>query len=300
MKMFRFRDAGLLCIAASVVLALLMLSVNSHASDVRKLWQSRDQFVALERPDSTPGSSTPSNDHPVEISSDRLTAILASVELQSPDNKAAERLFTKQSLEALVPEMMQGFRKATPGEDVTFAVIGLHSSLFGFAKSPKVTTGRAFYKGGQLNLIIGFAQQDFNEREDRRLSPFIPGNRQTAMAGEWTLLPQPGRNGFALIRKDWVAFSDEWRAFEVQTPVADKNIPAVQAAPVQQVKPQTPPPAGQSAPPAVQSGPDQPAVRYQDSRRPAERLTTLNELKEKGLISEEEYRSKRLEILNGL
>jgi hypothetical protein len=41
-------------------------------------------------------------------------------------------------------------------------------------------------------------------------------------------------------------------------------------------------------------------VRSTDTRKLAERLTTLNELKEKGLISEEEYRGKRLDILNGL
>jgi hypothetical protein len=40
--------------------------------------------------------------------------------------------------------------------------------------------------------------------------------------------------------------------------------------------------------------------RNLDTRSPADRLNTLNELKDKGLISVEEYREKRLEILNGL
>ena len=232
--------------------------------------------MALERQDSNPGGTLISNDHPVEISPDRLTAYLASIELQSPDSKKPEQLFTLQSLEVLVPEMLQGFKKAAPGEDVTFATIGLHRSLLGFAKSPRVTTGRAFYKGGRLNVIIGYAQRDFNEREDRRLSPFIPGNRQKPLEGEWSLLPQPGQNGFALVRKDWVTFSDEWRVSVPQKPAAEQNVPLVQTAPARPVK------------------------QNNDTRKPAERLTTLNELKEKGLISEEEYRSKRLEILNSL
>jgi hypothetical protein len=43
-----------------------------------------------------------------------------------------------------------------------------------------------------------------------------------------------------------------------------------------------------------------PEKRISDVRSPAERLSTLKELKDKGLISDEEYRGKRLEILNGL
>jgi hypothetical protein len=276
MKTFSFRDANWIYCVVSALLVFVMLSSNSDASDVRQLWQSRDQFVALERQDSTQGVTVISNDHPVEISPDRLTAFLASIELQSPDSKTAEQLITKQSLEVLVPEMVQGFRKAAHGEDVTFAIIGLHKSLLGFAKSPKVTTGRAFYKEGRLNVIFGLAQKDVNEREDRRLSPFTPGNRRKPLEGDWTLLPQPGQSGFTLVRKDWVVFSDEWRASSVRIPVVEQNAPSVQTT---------------SAKPKKSDN---------DTRKPAERLTTLNELKEKGLISEGEYRSKRLEILNGL
>jgi hypothetical protein len=227
--------------------------------------------VALERQDSSVGGT---NDHPVEISPDRLTAILASIEFHSADSDRPEKLITKQSLELFVPEIVKGFSKATSGEDVTFALIGLHTSMLGFGKSPKVTTGRAFYKDGRLNIIFGLVQKDVNEREDRRLAPFTPGSRQKTAEGEWTLLPQPGQSGFTLVRKDWVAFSDEWRESAAQIPVSVQN--------------------------SIQASPAQPVKLNNDTRNPAERLTTLNELKAKGLVSEEEYRSKRLEILKGL
>ncbi|MBI5484752.1 MAG: SHOCT domain-containing protein [Deltaproteobacteria bacterium] len=278
MKTFHVRDAGRLSSVFVVLVVLLVFSSISAAADVRMLWQSRDQFVALERQDSPAGVAAILNDHPVEIPPDRLTAMLASITLQLPDNKTPEQLITTQSLEVLVPELLAGFKKASPGEDVTFAVIGLHRSLYGFAKSPKVTTGRAFYKGGSLNLIIGFAQKDFNEREDRRLSPFIPGSRQKPLEGEWQLLPQPGQNDFRLTRKDWVSFGDKWQPAVAKTPTVEKISPAVQNGPAQ----------------------PQPVKPGKDLRKPAERLTTLNELKEKGLISEEEFRSKRSEILNGI
>jgi len=276
MKRFHCRGANWLCSAASGLLIFLMLFSTAHASEVRYLWQSRDQFVALERQNSTRDEAAISNDHPVEISPDRLTAILASIEVRTEDGGKPEQLISSQSLEVLVPQMVQGFRQAVPGEDVTFAIIGLHKALHGFAKSPKVTTGRAFYKGGRLNIIFGLVRKDFNEREDRRLSPFTPGNRQKASSGEWTLLTQTGQNGFSLPRKDWVTFSDQWQTPAVQPPVAEQKAPQPQAAPAQTEK------------------------GNNDMRRPADRLTTLNELKDKGLISEEEYRTKRLEILNGI
>jgi hypothetical protein len=265
MKMFHCSGANWFCSTASGLLVFLMLSSTAHTSDVRHLWQSRDQFVALERQDSSRDGAAISNDHPVEISPDRLTAILASIEVRTEDGGKPEQLLTNQSLEVLVPQMVQGFRRAAPGEDVTFAIIGLHKTLHGFAKNPKVTTGRAFYKGGRLNIIFGLVQKDFNEREDRRLSPFTPGSRQKASAGEWTLLTDT-----PLVRRDWVAFGAEWQAPVVPATVVEK------------------------------AAPGQPVKRHDDVRKPTERLTTLNELKAKGLITEEEYRTKRLEILNGI
>ncbi|MBK5275758.1 MAG: SHOCT domain-containing protein [Desulfuromonadales bacterium] len=277
MKMFRCSDADRLCSVVAAVLVLLMLSATCHASDVRRLWQSRDQFVALQRQDSSLGGAAILNDHPYEISPDRLTAILASIEVRSADGDKPEQLITNQSLEVLVPHMVQGFRQAAPGEDVTFAIIGLYKALHGFTKSPKVTTGRAFYKGGRLNIIFGLVQKDVNEREDRRLSPFTPGSRQKAVEGEWTLLPQSGQSGSNLVRKDWMIFSDEWLAPVAQLPVTDKDVP-----------------------PSVEAAPVQSGKQVIDTRKPVDRLTTLNELKEKGLITEEEYRGKRLEIMNKL
>jgi len=167
---------------------------------------------------------------------------------------------------------VEGLRKAARDEDVTFAIIGLHKSAIGLAKSPKVTTGRLFYQGGRFNIIFGLVQNDFNERADRRLSPFTPGSRQKVAEGEWTLLPHTGQSGYKQVRRDWVTFSEEWQTPVVQTPVAVKNIPSTKSAPAQN----------------------------KDTHTPAERLITLKELQEKGLISEEEYKTKRLEILNGL
>jgi len=276
MKLSRHRDAAWICSAASGLLLLLMLSVTAHAADVRYLWQSRDQFVALESQDTPSTGTAQPNDHPADLTLDRISAILTSLDVRGTDGSKPEPLLTSPAVEALTPFLLQGLLQATPGEDVTFAVIGLHSALYGLAKSPKVTTGRVFYKAGRLNIIVGLVQQEVRDRDDRRLFPFTPGSRQKAAQGEWKLLPQSDQNGFAQIRKDWVTFGDQWQPAVARQPAV--------------------------APPAqsLQTAPARPDKPVSDTRRPADRLTTLNELKDKGLISAEEYRSKRLEILNGL
>jgi len=265
MKMFRRSVVSWLCCVVSGLLVLLLISSTSPAADVHYLWQSRDQFVALERQDAASAGPVQPNDHPVELTLDRLTAILASIDMRATDGGKPEPLFTRPALQVLAPQLQQGLHQAAPGEDVTFAVIGLHDTLYGLAKSPKVTTGRVFYKAGRLNIIVGLVQQDVNDRDDRRLSPFTPGSRQKASAGEWTLL-----TATPLVRRDWMAFGEEWQAPVMPSTVVEKPAPG------------------------------QPVKRHEDARKPAERLTILNELREKGLISEDEYRAKRLEILNGL
>jgi hypothetical protein len=271
MKMFNCRDANWLYSVAYALLVLLMLSSTSRASDIQYLWQSRDQFVALERQDTVSTGLAQPNDHPAELSLDRLTAILTSIDIRPAGGAKPEPLLTRPAVEALTPYLRQALQQASPNQDVTFAVIGLYSALSGLTKSPKVTTGRVFYKAGRLNIIVGLVQQEVRDRDDRRLFPFTPGSRQKPSSGEWTLLTNT-----PLVRSDWMAFGEEWQSPVAPAAAVEQRLPATQTAPVP------------------------PEKRNSDTRSPADRLTTLNELKNKGLISEEEYRSKRLEIMNGL
>jgi len=242
------------------------------AAERHVLWQSRDQFVALEPQDAeSTGPATP-NEHPATVTDMQLATLLAALQFQSTKSAAPEPLFTRKTLEALIPHLILGVRKAAPGEDITFAVIGLHDALYGLTKEPRVTTGRLFVKNGRLNLIIGLAQQDVNEREDRRLAPFTPGSRGAAAAGEWLLQVPTDPTGYTMVRRDWVTVATNWQPL----PSAD-----------------SPPPAPSNQAPAVPN-------QREQSRSPAERLTTLKELKDKGLISEEEYRGKRQKILDEL
>jgi len=271
MRTLHFRDHNRLCAVFFALVITVVLVSTSHASKEKYFWKSNDQFVALEHQDSFATGPAEPNDHPVKLTRDRIAAILAAISINATDSGNPEPLFTKETVQTIAPHILQGLENASPTEDVTFAVIGHHDALYGLAKSPQVTTGRIFYQAGRLNIIIGLTRQEVRERDDRRLFPFTPGSRQKALKGEWKILPQPDQKGYSLNRKDWVAFSDEWR-----TPVAEQILPATPSAPAQ------------------------PAMRSNDTRTPTERLSTLKELSEKGLISAEEYQKKRAQILDGL
>ena len=253
--------------AAVAVLMICAASNAVYAADARRtIWQSRDQFVAVERQDPAGDTPADANDHPQELSLDRLATILSSIKVSTAESQKPGSLFTTAAVQVLAPHLQNGLRQASSGEDVVFAVIGLHDALYGLARSPRVTTGRIFFKDGKLNLIVGLVQQEVNDRDDRRLSPFTPGSRQKASPGEWTLLTDT-----PLVRRDWMAFGEEWQTPDLPATVVEKKDAA-----------------------------RQPVKRHEDIRKPAERLVTLNELKENGLVTEDEYRAKRLEILNGI
>lgn len=252
---------------AIILISSSILPATGHAAERQMLWQSREQFVALEPRDNTLTAPAEQNGHPAILTSNHLTTLLAAVQFTAGRNATAEPLFTGQALETLTPQLVLGLQKAAPGEDLTFAIISLHKALLGLAKEPRVTTGRLFIRDGRLNLIVGLAQRDVNEREDRRLAPFTPGSRQTPASGEWTLQLPADAADATLSRRDWITIPTSWKpvtAATSSTPATTKGAPA---------------------------GP---------GKSPAERLLILKELLEKGLIDQHEYQNKRQEILQAL
>jgi hypothetical protein len=174
-------------------------------------------------------------------------------------------------------------------------------------------------------------------KEDRRLFPFLPGSRAGSVGiQDGTILPKPGGEIFAKNRQDWVAFqlnSGEGQSIaqtdqepETETPpVTRGNTGTLSPAPQELASTPAPkytaPPAEQRyTPPATTprytAAPQFTGGSVRDNRtnaqggyqatQPAakkgieERLTILNNLRNKRLITEEEYRQKRMDILSEL
>lgn len=264
-----------------------MLTGCAHlgGKDVRSLWRSNDQYVAIEKQDRQSGSMPAPNSHPANVSAERLSSILASIEVRMPNKNKTQPLFNPTGNSLLSEKISQGLTAAAPGEDVTFAYIGNYPvlAMMAMLKEDQVTSARVFVQDGKINIIFGKLREKVNEKEDRRLNPYLPGSREMVMPQEMLLVEKPGGESFTRKRPDWLVFS--------LTPPAVLVIPTEEPVPEEQA-------------PAV-TAPGAPAVRRATPAQPVkksveERLTILKGLKDKGLITEEEFKAKRQDILNDL
>lgn len=283
----RRRGAALLLLLPAIAVLLLLSPGTSPAREGKTIWQSRDQFVAIEKQD---GEGTAANDHPAKLSAEQLRSMLESMEITETGKNKVLPVFNEPEREILVEMLREGLSLAGPKEDVTFAVIGQFPTLFGLARERKVTTGRVFYRGGELNIIFGMVHRDFRDNEDRRLAPFVPGSRTRPAEPGGRISASVGEPGSTMKRGDWIVFSPASIGSSPGTP-GESAAPAMKPEPSERRPPVTDTTRKQESKPAKQD---------KQGRTVEERLMLLNDLRNKKLITEEEYRTKRLEILNEL
>lgn len=263
-------------------------SVKAGGADAgpgKTVWKVREQFVEVVPQERGGNAPVAANEHPPEVSSGEIRRLLASAAVTMPGAEAPVPLFSEQALKVLEEAGVKALRQAGPDEDVIFAVFGYYSALEGFLKETRVTTGRMFYQDGRLNLILGIVHRDVMDNEDRRLNPFVPGSRLKPSAIEGRITAAAGGLPFATKRPDWLVFSpyrDAPPVAEAVQPLPEPAAPAVAPpAPIRDTTKKAERPAGQP-------------------RSLEERLIILNGLKSKGLITDDEYRQKKLQLLDEL
>lgn len=224
-----------------------------------------DEFSSMRLVAKEPGA--PDNQHPATLDAAALLARLGAVEVLSRGR--TQRLFEPTELQALVPVLVQALDAARRGEDVVLLSTARRDGLLG---APRAITARLFVQGDALQFIVHDARFEFVEAYRRtHVNPrFEFGSR--GHAGVDTLRDDAATS----VRADWLAWP--MNALVAPPPAArPANTPASPPAPAQ---------AGRAAP-AEPDGIEQ-------------RLITLERLRQKGLISEDEYRQKRREILQQL
>ncbi len=283
--------------SAIAVVALVMLIFGATATYAAELprgatfvWASGDEFVALVPQDEMGGAAPPRNAHPATMQPAELAAALSNVMVEQDgkrhpllDHKAASRI---------APQLAKAFARATTQQDVAFAAITeVKAALFG--ASEVSLAARAFWLDGRLQLIVAdlhtssiapeFYRSPLGERKiDRRTHPHNIGKRAREtqypgarfVPGAGIELAAPGGNR----RNDWLSID-----LAAQSPLA-KDLARTGTTDVAPVVPRSAPPAQRSA----------------ASRTMEERLLTLQQLRARDLISEEEYRRKREKILDEL
>lgn len=277
--------AALLACAASVAFAQSpsgraerFLPDSSADRVVSTVYADTHEYVRIERAE--PGAA-PSL-HPAVVSSEQLRAALSPLRNAAKD----EELFSEDELKTLAPALAKALATAQPNQDVAFAVTGRHGG-FGPLVPRTVTTGRVFRTADGLQLITGmvWAQFEGQFRATGVRIAFEPGRRASPVDASVRIAAPNGRN----VRSDWVSV--------LVAPPAAAPVPAAVPAPVAPAA--APAAVAPAAPAAVAPPPQRPrdAGFFEEQEQ---RLRTLKRLHDNGLISDEEYRQKRYEVLQQL
>ena len=279
------------------------------------------QYVKIvKRGKGTPGQ----NDQPIQIRAEQLRMVLESIKTRKDTGLISEQMedvpvFVPSEIAVLSTSLSRGLAQAGPDEDVIFQVVGMHPGAL--SKEAQGITGRVFYQGGRLNLIFGDVHKSIEgsgeqkQRNvaagcgdcpvDERLNPFKIASRTSAGKVDDPIAIIDGlafKTYDGKIRPDWLVL----------------DVPKIVAS-IERAKNKLPPGlekervrARQEAAKAnierLQMREEMARMRKQmedlkngtDTRSVEERLATLQDLKKKGLISDEEFEARRKQILNNL
>jgi hypothetical protein len=288
---------------------LFFVAGFAHAADDAGspdvIWQKdRNVFVRYAGQDS---SAFGANDHPAQLSAEEVRKALTSLKLQQEkENDSSDEpasLLTDEQVGTLGRYLSEGLAGAKANQDVVFALDKYVKTLFGLKSRRIFVAGRAFYKDGQLNVLIGDYDRPAEEGFEAAYDPthmgivnynFDHGRRtKDARAFNRSLVSVEGIENMRVegaARNDWLlidvtAVSEASVARELQRQAEEK---AKKRAEITELL------ADEDVAPAG------PAASTSASKSIEERLNILNELKEKGLVSDEEYATKRKQILEEL
>ena len=241
----------------------------------QRVWRIRE-FTTLELVPREAGAVE--NQQPAQLQADVLRQQLMLV--QSVGRSGREPLFAADELAELTTPLVQALGRAGPGQDVLLTSASRRDAgvLFG----PTAITARLFVQGDNLQLIVHDARFDFYDTyRGTNVAPrFTFGSRTSA--GGATIESAGASNR----RSDWLSIPLRMAAPAAMPAVAGPG-PAPQTA--------APPAAGPAASPSTT--PVRKALDAAGADDIERRLETLKRLREKGLISEDEYQQKRKEIL---
>ena len=261
--------------AAPIVLAIVVFGCagvgaegNRYPGDV---FRSGDSFVRLV-PTETGAAA---NLHPFAVSAAELRRLLSGIRVSGASSIRNEPVFTKEELDTIVPPLAVALSRAGPHQDVTFAATGYHG-VFGSHSPKSATTGRLFVNADGVNLIFGLMQERLGVSDhDEKITVMTPGLRARRIEwGPWKIVPDAAR--FYEKRVDWLVFNRS-----AITPAAAT----------------TPPSGGASAKPGEETVTPKIDAEAQEIEK---KLRVLDRLKEKGVITDQEYRERRRAILQGI
>ena len=298
-----------------VVIFLLSFSGVAFADDV--IWKSGlySIFKYTEQDTNKFGK----NDHPVELDELEITNSMLTLEFTEKKLFAGETIksvFTIRQAKLLGKQLAKGLKKAKPGQDIIFVMEGINSKLLVLTQKYFIA-GRAFFKDGKFNMILGeynLARNDELERvydpgDNRAMSYNFNYGRRSKQSNKFkgTIVTVPGFENKKTAKK----FRYDWFILDVE--LASQAYLAAREA----IRNPTSRSDKQLQIEAAKLARERRAMRAEmarmrkemkeinsgggsSSKTPEERITTLDQLLTKELITQEEYDVRRKQILNDI
>lgn len=306
--------------SAQAIDLLPNLNIFGGRDEGRVIFEGGDQFVKLVAAEED-GAGRP-NDHPVQLTTDDIRTVFKALEFEKAGGLFEEGiknipLFVPSEIALLAAKLPQAFAEAEPSEDIIFVVEGRHAGSF--AKERMAVAGRMFFVDGKLNLILGDVHKRFTAEGAAKGAAmaagcgdcadnvviakerFVTGSRKKEAKLELPWAPVQGidsvRASDGQRRKDWLEMDMGKVVALIRRQEREKAVPESVRREAQELSLERRRMREEMARmrkemQSINQGPAEKSLE--------ERLVTLDDLKARGLLTEEEYQAKRREILNDI
>ena len=257
------------------------------------------------------------NDHPVELDANDITTAMEALKI--PDESFLSRdqdvtsVFTVQQRKLLGENLAKGLKSAKANQDIIFVMGKSHRALLVLTEKAFIA-GRAFYKDGKLNIIIGNFALPRNDAFESVYDPSGQGNvpyvfnygSRTSGSNELkgNILQTAGVENKVIAnkqRKDWFVIDVKVAAAAV---IANKNkknqSETIDNAAIQQEAERLARERRQLRMEMAKMRKEMQEGTNKEQLTTEDRLARLKELLDKKLITEAEYELKRKEILDDI
>ena len=297
-----------------ICLAFVTVAFSSHADDEDLYKSGLNLYIRLAEQD----SGTVPNQHPVVLNGAEISDALSSIQVWEKNwfkPNEAQKVFSIEQSRLLGQYIALGLAKATPGQDIVFALSRTDKGFLSVIRELSYTSGRAFFVNGKLNVIIGEFRRlpdKFQERANASSNApeiqYFFANGKRTKPSDFNLAVVSGdgidtRTVDGGKRRDWFEIDIKKAAASLAARVAQEKQAASGNADSEAMRQE-----------AARLAQERREMRLEMARmrrdmeqgatisaEPAEqRLKTLDELRKKGMITDEEYARKREEILKDI
>lgn len=301
----------------SVIIVLIIIASNAIASD-KVLWeQGTNQNISIQT------ANISDTSHPANIDSQTLKSLLTNLHTLNKKTRETKAVFNDKQVSLLAKYVAQGLPELTNNQAIYFSISKDRSSMGGLIKSEVFTAGVMFNTVKGLAIIIG----DHDRERDYSYEAVFDPNKKglvkydfdyglaNSKSDKIALILNPekvGKNAFMASANQLIVPSSALTALvepQIQKNVSTaypKALDTVSRNEVQKMIEEKPNLSKQEIQEIVretkaeQTKVEAPATLKVISKTIEERFLILENLKSKGLITEQEYQQKRQELLSEL